>query len=172
MMTHGSIPVLLRLFCIAACMIAVLALPYMQAEGVSVLTKPPNNLGLVGYWSFNEGTGTIATDFSGQGNRGVISGASWVSGKRNKALQFDGSDDYVRMDGTSLAAPTDWTVALWVKRTGDGATAEDFNSILTRGEVSGYPRNYRLPCDHRITCRDSAHRLMRMRPLPGRPNCS
>ena len=29
----------------------------------SAVTAPANNLGLVGYWSFNEGTSTIAHDF-------------------------------------------------------------------------------------------------------------
>ena len=38
----------------------------------TALAKPPNNLGLVGYWSFNEGTGTKATDFSGNGNTGTL----------------------------------------------------------------------------------------------------
>ena len=33
--------------------------------------------GLVGYWNFNEGEGTILTDLSGNGNHGMIYGATW-----------------------------------------------------------------------------------------------
>jgi hypothetical protein len=68
-----------------------------SASGRAALSKPPNNLGLVGYWSFDEGTGTIATDFSGNRNHGTLTnGPAWVNGKRGKALSFSGvSDDHV-----------------------------------------------------------------------------
>ena len=62
---------------------------------------PPNNLGLVGYWSFEDTTGTIATDFSGNGNVGTLTNmdasTDWVAGKIGKALDFDGSNDYVNV---------------------------------------------------------------------------
>jgi len=51
--------------------------------------------GLVAYWSFDEGTGNIAYDISGNGNNGTIYGAKWTKGKYGSALQFDGVDDYV-----------------------------------------------------------------------------
>ena len=34
---------------------------------------------VVGYWDFNEGTGTILNDKSGNNNHGTISGAEWIS---------------------------------------------------------------------------------------------
>lgn len=81
------------------------------------LSKPPNNLGLLGYWSFNEGRGTIATDFSGNGRHGTLSTSgsgvpAWVSGRRLGALDFDGTDDYVAVGnaGTSIK-----TVSFWIK---------------------------------------------------------
>jgi len=61
-------------------------------------STPPNNLGLVGYWKFDDGTGMQATDFSGNGNRGTLSGSTlptWTSGKKGEALSFDGSTSYV-----------------------------------------------------------------------------
>ena len=53
--------------------------------------------GLVGYWSFDDGTGTIASDSSGNGNTAtLINGPSWVTaGEVAGALSFDGVDDYV-----------------------------------------------------------------------------
>jgi hypothetical protein len=53
--------------------------------------------GLVAYWSFDEGSGNIAYDSSGNGNHGTIYGAKWTSGKFGQALSFDGVDDYVRI---------------------------------------------------------------------------
>jgi hypothetical protein len=46
---------------------------------------PPDNTSLVGYWSFDDGTGTQATDFSGRGNTGTLMGSS---GKHAEALEF------------------------------------------------------------------------------------
>jgi hypothetical protein len=55
--------------------------------------------GLVGYWPFDEGSGTIAKDYSGNGNDGTIyGGATWTTGKVGGALSFDGVDDYVRVN--------------------------------------------------------------------------
>jgi len=52
--------------------------------------------GLVGYWRFDEGSGTIAYDSSGNGYHGIlVNDPVWVDGKYGKALSFDGIDDYV-----------------------------------------------------------------------------
>ena len=72
--------------------IIVAALFYASDANAGIIGKPPTNLGLVGYWSMNEGTGTMAGDGSGNGNRGTLTnGPTWVDGKRGKALNFDGS---------------------------------------------------------------------------------
>jgi hypothetical protein len=52
--------------------------------------------GLVGYWKFEEGTGTTASDSSGNGNTGTLNnGPLWVDGKYGRALSFDGATSYV-----------------------------------------------------------------------------
>src|SRR5262249_49373042 len=52
--------------------------------------------GLIGYWKFDESTGTTAIDSSGLGNNGILTnGPTWTSGKVNGALGFDGINDYV-----------------------------------------------------------------------------
>jgi len=72
---------------------------------------------LMGYWSFNEGSGTIARDLSGKENHGTIQGGTWTEGKYGGALSFDGVDDYVEIPETSLLDPrtSDFTVEAWIK---------------------------------------------------------
>jgi len=70
---------------------------------------------IVGLWLFDEGSGNKAKDSSGNGNDGTINGAKWVDGriKRNKALEFDGSSNYVLADikGT---VPQSLSLEAWI----------------------------------------------------------
>ncbi|HID26358.1 MAG TPA: DUF11 domain-containing protein, partial [Methanosarcinales archaeon] len=70
--------------------------------------------GLVAEWHFDEGSGNIVKDTSGNGNDGVIHGASWVDGKFGKALSFDGKDDYVSISGVPNLG-TVHTFSFWLK---------------------------------------------------------
>ncbi|MGC9046550.1 MAG: LamG-like jellyroll fold domain-containing protein, partial [Minisyncoccia bacterium] len=89
--------------------------------------------GLVGYWSFDEGTGTIAYDSSGNSNNGtLINGPTWTTGKVGGALSFDGVDDYVEVpDSDSISITGDMTIVAWIKVT-DFA---NYNGIA--GKTSG-----------------------------------
>src|SRR3989344_3676813 len=58
--------------------------------------------GLVGYWTFDEGTGATASDSSGNNNTGTLTnGPTWTTGKIGQALSFDGVDDYVNISNES-----------------------------------------------------------------------
>ncbi len=97
----------------------------------ATLSKPANNLRLLGYWSFNEGTSTVSTDFSGRGNNGTLNtfsapataSSGWGSGRLGGGLNFDGSSDYVDMGNPSTLLPTSnvLTIAAWVKPGNTGA---------------------------------------------------
>src|SRR3990167_2456079 len=100
---------------------------------------PPSNTGLVGYWSFDDGAGTSATDFSGKNNAGVFPGGTanptWVDGKRGKALSFDGGD-YISFSNPINQAnlSQEWTVAAWAKlSTGSGSSYQFLISGLNAG---------------------------------------
>ncbi|RLF44549.1 MAG: hypothetical protein DRN09_03070, partial [Thermoplasmata archaeon] len=78
-----------------------------------------------GSWHFDEGEGTTAYDTSGNNNDGTINGATWVDGKFHKALNFDGTDDYVKVDNFQDSFTTDYTpmtVSFWACPDGDGTT--------------------------------------------------
>jgi hypothetical protein len=84
----------------------------------ATLLKPPNNLGLVGYWPMDEGTSTQAGDFSGNGNTGTLTTTGstppqWTSGKKGAALSFDGSTSYVSGSGVNLANRP-FTISAWI----------------------------------------------------------
>jgi len=67
---------------------------------------------LIARWMFDEGSGDIAYDISGNGNDGTINGAQSVPGVGGSALEFDGVDDYV--ETPILDVPVDGTVEAWV----------------------------------------------------------
>lgn len=73
----------------------------------------------VAYWSFNDGTGTVAQDASQNNNDGTITGATWqtedmcVSGK---CLKLNGSSNYVTPTSNSLSGTT-YTTEAWFKAT-------------------------------------------------------
>jgi len=73
---------------------------------------------LVGRWKFDEGSGTIAYDSSGNGNDGTLQGdPQWVAGIIGSgALSFDGTDGYVEIgDDASLNLTDALTITIWVK---------------------------------------------------------
>ncbi len=66
---------------------------------------------------FDEGNGNTVQDSSANDNSGTIhGGAEWVNGKFGKALQLDGTDDYVEIDHhESLNVGAEHTIAFWYK---------------------------------------------------------
>lgn len=74
--------------------------------------------GLVGYWSFDEGTDDIAHDSSDSDNDGTIYGATWTTGIKENALYFDGTDDWVNVSDPSDDldfGTNDFTICYWIK---------------------------------------------------------
>lgn len=98
-------------------------------------TGKPANADLVGYWKFDEGSGTTANDSVGT-NDGTIYGPQWVDGHEETALDFDGVDDYVNLSNPSSLQPSGaLTISTWVYREGDGAGV--FNGIATTAKKTG-----------------------------------
>ncbi|QQG44288.1 MAG: DUF2341 domain-containing protein [Candidatus Roizmanbacteria bacterium] len=74
--------------------------------------------GPVGYWSFDDGQGTVAQDKSSSKNNGTISGATWTTEDQcisGKCLKFDGSNDVVTVPDSNALTPTDITFSMWIK---------------------------------------------------------
>jgi hypothetical protein len=94
-------------------MMAVLLLSVFASSFVMKFASAET--GLVGYWKFDEGTGTTASDSSGNGNTGTShNGPTWVNGKYGRALSFDGIDDYVEVLDSPELNPSSITIMAWV----------------------------------------------------------
>ena len=75
---------------------------------------------LVGYWSMNEGSGSLIYDCSGKGLNGSVNGASRVIGKFSNALSFNASNgDSVLLPSSSslVFGNGSFTLMAWVKIT-------------------------------------------------------
>jgi len=73
---------------------------------------------LMGYWKLDGN----AEDASGNGRHGTaVGGPQYVQGMFNQALEFDGTDDYVNIDGyKGINGGDPWSIAAWFKTTSEG----------------------------------------------------
>ena len=97
--------------------------PTSPQSGISYLTKggvpPPSSVDLVGLWHFDDN----ANDSSGNGLDGDVTGiAKYTDGKFDKALSFDGTNNYVKVVDQVDLDVTDYTIELWIN-------ANDFSKM-------------------------------------------
>jgi hypothetical protein len=90
-----------------------------QVAVVTVIPVTAVSDALAGYWNFDEGTGNLLVDYSGNGNDGTLvnypSDTSWVGGQIGGALSFGGaaSSNYVVVPNYPKPFST-LTVSAWV----------------------------------------------------------
>jgi hypothetical protein len=120
----------------------------LNASGQTVLRRSLQwAAGLIGYWKFEEPSGTLADDASSFSHDGTLtdgltfSGQS-VPGKLSKGLNFNGSSHYIAVANTStLQLTSAMSISAWIK--GDTwTTSTTVNSILRKGDAN--PNNYQL----------------------------
>jgi len=106
-----------KILSFAMILLVILSTFSILAPQTKATSLPP-----VGYWKFDEGSGTVASDSSGNGNTGTLkNGPQWVNGISGTALSFDGSDDHVSIpDSSSLDISGDQiSIEFWMKPTVD-----------------------------------------------------
>jgi len=115
--------------------------------GVGAFADLPSDENLMGYWSFDDGTGTVAVDGSGNGNDGTLIGNPvWTDGICGTCYEGDGTGDCVSIpNSTDFQMGTDdFSVSLWVYvDSGIAITEAWLLSIITGGlyAFSIYPIN-------------------------------
>lgn len=123
----------------------------LSTPGTALVNAPvedPLSQGLLGYWKFDEGTGTSTTaDSSGNGNSGTMTNmesGDWVAGKIGPyALAFDGSAERVSVSDPAsgildFESGEPFSVAFWFNP--DSVTAQDDALVDKRssGTFAGY----------------------------------
>jgi len=109
--------------------------------GMPTVVRGAEDPNLIGWWMFDEGSGTTAFDASGKGNEAQFVGnPQWVSeGRFGRAVQFNGTTDYLAApDSASLDIKGDkLTLAAWVKANA-WATSHFIRKIADTGTGSIY----------------------------------
>jgi hypothetical protein len=98
---------------------------------------PTPTPGLVAAYAFNEGSGTVVHDVSGNGNNGSISGATWTtSGKYGDALSFNGTNARVNINNAaSLQLTSGMTLEAWVYPT---TVSSAWRDVIYKGNDNYY----------------------------------
>jgi len=99
--------------------LAYLLVLLAQVLAVTVIARPAQAQSPVGYWRFDDGSGTQAVDSSGNGRTAtLVNGVSWVTGRTGYAASANSaSSQYVRIPAIDLSGTKAVTVALWANRT-------------------------------------------------------
>jgi hypothetical protein len=108
----------------------------------------PSNLqqGLVGYWPFCGN----ANDESGNGNDGVVNGATLTEdrfGNANAAYGFDGVDDYIQTTYLGIPLNDSRTISFWARTNGSLNLIDDnMNAVCYGGPGNG--ATYEVALNH------------------------
>ncbi len=114
---------------------------FANATMAQVPSYVPTN-GLVGFWPFNGN----ANDVSGNGNNGLVNGATLVNdrfGQPNKAYTFDGVSNYIDVPSSSSISnyPNGQTISFWFKITtfpNDGKEHYIISKTSSNGQANSY----------------------------------
>jgi len=88
--------------------------------------------GLMGYWSMDEGNGGVISDKSSNNNSGrFMNGVKWAEGKQGMAANFDGINDFARIEATPMLTPGtgSFSVEMWVRRVGESSSSAHLASV-------------------------------------------
>lgn len=114
----------------------------LRQTGTFGSTSPPatlTNMGLVGYWAFEEATGTTARDSSGYSNNGTLTnGPVYSTGIQGGSLLFDGVNDHVVIPAaSSINNLGEMTACAWVSFRN---TAADYYGTIVDKTSNGTDR--------------------------------
>ena len=122
---------------------------YEKGTNLSIEPLDYGDTSLVGYWNFEEGTGsTTSTDRSGMGNNGSWGGTGthYATGKAGTySGQFDGSDDYVAISSaSSLASLSNLTACAWVLSNNPNGVGnpDGLSNVFGGSGILNYPSIY------------------------------
>ncbi len=106
---------------------------WMYQRSLQSLPSNISTTGLIGQWHFDEISGNVAEDSSGNENNGILQGFNSpqiTKGKFGSGLSFNGEDDYLKINKNYTSE--DYTLMGWIKpRLGQKMCVWDLNSSLS-----------------------------------------
>jgi hypothetical protein len=142
---HAQRPLVIRLSRTATMPQGLARMTAVVAFGFAIFLLSASSLslaqsgtpGLVAAYSFDEGTGTVVTDASGNNLTGTIVGATWTTaGRYGNALSFNGTSSYVDLGNpAALQLTGSMTLEAWVKA---AANPPDDGQIIAKSNGSGW----------------------------------
>ena len=98
----------------------VTAVNALGESGVSATASATTSTGipdanLIGWYKYDQTSGTTAADSSGYGNNGtVMNGATWTTGNIGNAVNLDGTNDYSALPTGVVSTANTATLSAWV----------------------------------------------------------
>jgi hypothetical protein len=128
--------------------VTILASGYTPVSVTIAYTAAPSPIptnGLLMWLKFDETSGTIAADSSGNGRDGVLlNGTSWsADGKYGGSASFDGVDDSIVLANGNLYLTGDFSIGVWVKLA-PGIDGSDAIVGQTGQDINFYDAKVRL----------------------------
>jgi hypothetical protein len=120
------------------------------ASPLDAVTVNPHSLttGLVAHWTFDDGSGSVVGDSSGNGLDGALTGGTWTTAGRFGGALTLASGDHVTVPNFPQATPS-WTVSVWTEtsRAQLQADTSDTATIISTEEV--FAGGWQLHLDNR-----------------------
>ena len=114
--------------------VAILCLMFTSISNADIDPKT-----IAGLWLFDQGSGNVAEDHSGNGNDGKLEGPKWTAGKFGKSLEFDDGKTFVDCGNDESLDVNSYTLAAWVFPTTINVATHEM--IVGKG-WSGTERSY------------------------------
>jgi len=96
---------------VSTCIIAVFAITLLTTSSYAAVDLST----AVGIWLFDEGSGDIAKDSSGNDNDATLfNGPAWVGGRFGQAVKFNGQDNCVQTGQKFLDGLEEFTIVTWI----------------------------------------------------------
>jgi hypothetical protein len=136
-----------RSVCLVA---ALLAAAGCGASPLDAVTVNPHSLamGLVAHWTFDEGSGSVVGDSSGNGLAGSLTGGTWTTaGRFGGALEL-ALGDHVTVPNFPQATPS-WTVSVWTETSRGQLQADSGDTATILSTEVVFAGGWQLHLDNR-----------------------
>jgi hypothetical protein len=135
---------------VAAVAVLVIAFGGCDSRPLDAIAIDPSSLtrGLVAHWSFDETSGATASDSSGNGHDGLVTGGTWTSAGRFGGALTLSSGAFVSVANFPQAAAS-WTVSLWTRSSAASLATNttDFSTIISN--ENQYSGGWEIHLDNR-----------------------